>query len=84
MATYLLIEGELNNGILLHQIFCDSNLLLESCGYGAAYNFLSQHMKQGDILYEVSTKGNYSQPINVEIVLQGNYLMNPINDKKQV
>lgn len=50
MATYLLIEGELNNGILMHQIFCDSNLLLESCSYGAAYNFLSQHMKQGDIL----------------------------------
>lgn len=84
MATYLLIEGELNNGILMHQIFCDSNLVLESCDYGAAYNFLSQHMKQGDILYEVSTKGNYSQPINWVEMLQLNYLMNPPSDKKQV
>jgi hypothetical protein len=78
MNKYLLIEmDELKNGILMHQIVCDSNVLLESCSYGLAYNFLSQHMKQGDILYEVSTKGNYSQPIDIQEVLQGNYLMNP-------
>jgi hypothetical protein len=80
MAKYLLIEtGELKNGIFMHQIICDSNILLESCSYGSAYNFLSQCMKQGDTLYEVSTKGNYSQPINVEEVLQAGWLMNGLN-----
>ena len=77
MTTYLLIEtGKLTNSIVEYKITCDSTVLLESCQYSTAYHFLSGCMKQGDILYEVSAKGEHSQSINREDVLQGNWLMN--------